>query len=234
VTNYSPIVILSHPQLPENIGAVARAMGNFNLIELRLINPCVPATHPAAIAMSAGAENILNNASVFNSLKDALFDIEYAFATSIRKRYMEKEVISAHHLRVHENIKTAFVFGSERTGLHNEEIVLCQKIISIDVNENFSSLNLAQAAIIIFHEWFKTQNTQYARKPINQACTFEYKAYFLNTLEELLDNIEFWRVDSKKEKMWHNIQNIFTKNNYTKQDMQTLTGILKDIQKRLS
>lgn len=233
MTNISPIVILSHPQLPENIGAVARAMGNFGLKTLRLITPQASPTHAAAIAISAGAEDILKKASIFHSLKDALHDIEYAFATSTRKRYMEKEVISAQNLFIDKTIKTAFVFGSERTGLHNDEIVLCQKIISIDVNQNFSSLNLGQAAIIIFHEWFKNQQTINSHKHLVHTCSFEHKSYFLNTLEEILDNMHFWRVDSKKEKMWNNIQNIFTKNNYTKQDMKTLTGILKDIQKRL-
>jgi tRNA/rRNA methyltransferase len=231
--DYSPIVILSHPQLPENIGAVARAMRNFNLIQLRLINPKCSPVDPPAVAMSAGAENILKNASIFSNLKEALSGIDYAFATSTRKRYMEKEIISAENLFVHKNVQTAFVFGSERTGLHNSEIVLCQKIISINVNEDFSSLNLSQACIIIFHEYFKQKNLNPPIDKLPQFCTFEHKSYFLNTLEELLDSIQFWRVESKKETMWHNIQNIFTKNNYSKQDMKTLTGILKDIQKRL-
>lgn len=227
-----PIVILSHTQIPENIGAIARAMGNFGLKELRLINPHVEPTHQTAIAMSAGNEHVLKNAQIFSTLSDALFNVDYAFATSARKRFMEKQHISVQDIHVDHTKKTAFVFGCEKNGLSNAEMVLCQKIISIDVCEQFSSLNIAQAAVIIFHEVFSKQHQKNNIETFN-TCNIGEKQFFLSQLEKTLDQINFWRVPNKKPTMWQNIQNPFTRNIFTKQEVQTLTGIMKDIQKRL-
>ena len=167
-------------------------------------------------------------------LKKALHDVQFSYATTPRKPNLNKTIHFVHNFSIDHTLKTAFVFGCERTGLMNEDIVLCNEVISINTDNTNTSLNLSQAAIILFHEWFNEskKHRSFTDKKIDIA-PFKNKAYFLEQFENLLDQINFWRTSSKKNEMWKNIRNTFTKNNYTNQEMKTLTGIIKDIQKHL-
>lgn len=230
-------IILVRTQLPENLGAVVRAMGNFNITDLCLVNPLFDHMDAKAIAMSAGNEQVLKKAVLCSSLEDAIADCQIVYATSASVRDMNKPIkspeMAAQDLH---NLKgeNAIVFGPERSGLLNDEITLCQALIQIPVNPDFSSLNIAQASVLVFYEYFKMLSTKDTDDNTQETDIADnaMRTVFFNKLEQVLDRHNFWRVPTKKPMMWRNIKNIFTAHHYTHQEMKTLTGIVADILKR--
>ncbi|CAO5677664.1 MAG: putative tRNA/rRNA methyltransferase [Holosporales bacterium] len=228
-------VVLVRPQLSENVGAIARAMGNFNLTDLCVVDPVQEVYNEKSIALAAGNESVLKNAKVYETLEHAIADCVYVYATSAVVRQMVKPIVYAHELKP-TGQPTAIVFGPERTGLTNEEIALCTHMITIPVNADFSSLNLGQAGVVIFYEWFKAQQElqSYVHTGDSPLATLNEKLYFLGEFETVLDQINFWRVQSKKEIMRRNVHNTFTRHDFTQQEIKTLIGIMNDLKKRLS
>jgi len=230
-------IILVRTQIPENLGAVVRAMGNFNITELCLVEPRFDHMHAKARAMSAGNEQVLKGAILCSSLEEAIADCQLVYATSASVRDMNKPVKSPE--KAAQNLhklkgKNAIVFGPERSGLLNDEITLCQGLIQIPVNPVFSSLNIAQASVVVFYEYFKMLSDQEIDmvSPKIDIAENAMRTVFFNKLEQVLDRHNFWRVPTKKPMMWRNIKNIFTSHHYTHQEMKTLTGIVSDILKR--
>src|SRR5471030_1517198 len=156
----SPAVILSHPQIGENIGAAARAMKNFGLSELRLVAPQCRWPNERALALASGAGDILEAARVYPDLAGALADIRLVLATTARGRDVVREILTpeagARRLREasRNGIASAILFGGERAGLSNDELSLAEAVITIPTAE-FSSLNLGQAVLLLGHEWLK-------------------------------------------------------------------------------
>jgi tRNA/rRNA methyltransferase len=161
---YPPAIILSHPQLGENIGAAARAMANFGLADLRLVAPRAGWPNAKAVAMAAGAASVVESARVFADVKEALGDLNLILATTARERGIAREVLTpaeaARQLRVAaaRGEKTGILFGNERAGLDNDEISLCDAVITIPTAD-FASVNLAQAVLIASYEWFRASDT---------------------------------------------------------------------------
>ena len=157
-SNYNkfPVIILYEPQLDENIGAVARAMLNFNFLNLRIIKKKKWKPSKVSYKNSAKAGEILKKAKIFNNLEDAIHDLKYVYATSNRKRDLNIKVVnlktSIKQINQFSGNKTGILFGPERTGLKNESISLCDKIIEIPLNSNFNSLNLAQSVLLVDYE----------------------------------------------------------------------------------
>lgn len=151
----TPIFILVEPQLPENIGAVARAMGNFGLHHLRVVRPLVSIVDEKAIATATGAEKILHAAQLYPTVDAALADITHVYGTCATQRHMVKSYAPLHQAmgEIAEYVqcegKVAILFGPERTGLHNVDHVKCRQIIQIPADPSFSSLNLAQATVLV-------------------------------------------------------------------------------------
>lgn len=231
-----PIILLHQPQMAENIGAVARAMGNFSLTQLRLIDPLCSPLEDKALAMSAGAEKILEEAKIFKTLPEATADLHWLYGTCATVRHIIKEYKPVHLaaatiINQCEQSQVGILFGPERTGLDNDCLARCHSVIQIPTNPDFSSLNIAQACVIVAHELFKAK--------INAQAVFHYGEtrpapqeqlqHFLDYLEETLDETHYWRVDSKKELMWRNLQNIFTRFQATEQDIQTLRGVVRTL-----
>lgn len=229
------IVFLWHQaQLPENLGAVARAMGNFSLTELRLIAPLCSPTDEKAIATSAGAHWILDNTKTFSSFEDATADIQWLYGTCATVRHLIKSyapisVIAPEIIRKSTGSKIGILFGPERTGLDNDLLARCHEIIQIPVDPTFSSLNIAQACIVIGYELYKnnlaTDPQRFFHYGETSPASQAQLQSFLSALEEKLDQEDHWRVNSKKPIMWRNLQNIFTRLHLTQQDLQTLRGI---------
>lgn len=223
--------------MAENLGAVVRAMGNFNITDLCLVNPLFEHMDSKAIAMSAGNEQVLKNATLCSSLEEAIADCQLVYATSASVRDMNKPIkspeMAAQDLHSLTG-KNAIVFGPERSGLLNDEITLCQALIQIPVNPDFSSLNIAQASVVVFYEYFKMLAGKGVGETSNKIDIADnaMRTVFFNKLEQVLDRHNFWRVPTKKPMMWRNIKNIFTSHHYTHQEMKTLTGIVSDILKR--
>ena len=159
----APIAVLVNPQLGENIGTAARAMANFGLHELRLVDPRDGWPNEKALTSSSGANWIIEGASVHETLADALKDVNYVYATTARPRGMIKEVITPEQAgddmraRIARGEKLAILFGRERWGLNNDEVSLADVIVTAPVNPAFASINIAQAVLLMGYEWFKEQ-----------------------------------------------------------------------------
>lgn len=229
--NTMPAIILCNPQMGENIGAAARAMQNFGLNDLRLVNPRDGWPNEKAITMASGAFDSMPHPTVFNTLEDAIADLHFTFATTARTRDMVKPCFTPEtaaattYKKKNQNI--GILFGAERSGLLNEEIALAQAIITIPTHPNFSSLNLGQSVLLMAYEWSKhSPKIKSADEQEQTPATQKNLNAFLQRLESDLDNRRFFREENLKPTMVKNIQNIFTRNNLTEQEVRTLQGIL--------
>ncbi len=230
-----PIVILVEPQLGENIGAAARAMGNFGLRRLRLVNPRQGWPNPKAQMMAAGADSILQGAELFDTLEAALADCTFVLAATARAHDQAKPVVgpqeAAGIIKTHiaDGDNVAIVFGRERNGLESHEVGLADQVITLPVNPAFASLNLAQAVVIIAYEWFKLAGggTLPFTAPEKSKRAGKQQVFaFFTSLERALEKVEFFRPPEKRATMVVNLRNIFTRMNPTQQDIQTLHGVI--------
>src|SRR5262245_34811447 len=156
----APIIVLVRPQLGENIGKAARAMLNFGLAEMRLVAPRDGWPNPSAGPAAAGADVVLEQATVFDTLAEAVADCAHVYATTVRKRGVTKPVVTPEEAarEIHGAVgRSAIVFGPERSGLETEEVALARSILTVRINPEFGSLNLAQAVILCAYEWSKSQ-----------------------------------------------------------------------------
>jgi tRNA/rRNA methyltransferase len=233
-----PVVILVEPQLGENIGMAARAMGNFALSRLRIVNPRDGWPNVAAQRAAAGADHILERAELFDTVEAAVADCTLLFATTARAHDQAKPVVgpdvAATEMvgEIKAGGTVGILFGRERWGLTNEEVGLANRIITFPVNPGFASLNLAQAVLLVGYEWFKlsTANVLPFAMPERSepASQHQIQAFFDNLVREL-DKVEFLRPAEKRDTMLVNLRNIFTRMEPTKQDMHTLHGVVMAI-----
>ena len=231
-----PAIILVHPQLGENIGMVARAMANFGLAELRLVNPRDGWPSEKAISAASKADHVIEAATVYPSLEAAVADLEFVYATTARDRYGYKEVrspvVAADDLRVRFRAgeKTGILFGRERTGLTNEEIALADELVTFPVNPAFASLNLAQAVLLMSYEWMKSglvsvEEAPFDALPQRPAKKEELQGLF-DHVEETLDSRGYFRPAEKKPKLVENLRAILTRPSFTGTEIQVLRGII--------
>jgi len=234
----SPVLILVEPQLGENIGATARAMANFGLSRLRLVAPRQPWPNDKARMMAAGADAILDSAELYDSLSAAIADCTFVLAATARAHDQAKPVVGAAEAtallapRVASGETVAVVFGRERNGLENDEIALADYILTLPVNPAFASLNLGQAVVIVGYEWFKAATggaLPFAMPQKSAAAPKEQLLSFFASLERELEKVEFFRPPDKRDTMQINLRNIFTRMAPTRQDIQTLHGVLTAI-----
>jgi len=233
-----PVVILVEPQLGENIGMAARAMGNFALSRLRIVNPRDGWPNVAAQRAAAGADQIINGAELFDTVEAAVADCSLLFATTARAHDQAKPVVGpeAAATEMAGQIKAGgtvgILFGRERWGLTNEEVGLSNRIITFPVNPGFASLNLAQAVLLVGYEWFKLSTAgelPFAMPERSEpASQHQMQAFFDNLVREL-DKVEFLRPAEKRDTMLVNLRNIFSRMEPTKQDMHTLHGVVMAI-----
>jgi len=235
VVTPAPVVVLVESQLGENIGAVARAMANFGLSRLRLVKPQQGWPNERARVMASGADRILDEAQLFETLAEAVADCQYVFASTARTHDQAKPVVGAEEAarqaapRVAEGQTVALVFGRERNGLENEEVGLADAILTLPVNPAFASLNLGQAAVIVGYEWYKLQSAgalPFAASDKSPPAPKEQLYAFFNDLERELERIEYFRPHEKRGTMTVNMRNIFTRMQLTQQDIRTLHGVV--------
>jgi tRNA/rRNA methyltransferase len=233
-----PIVVLVEPQLGENIGAAARAMANFGLARLRLVAPRQSWPNAKARIMAAGADRILDAAVLYDSLADAIADCTFVLAATARAHDQAKPVVGAAEAaalmapRVAAGETVAVVFGRERNGLENEEVALADRILTLPVNPAFASLNLAQAVVVVAYEWFKAATAgklPFAMPEKSAPAPKEQLLAFFASLERELEKVEFFRPPDKRATMQINLRNIFARMQPTRQDIQTLHGVIMAI-----
>ena len=234
----APIVVLVEPQLGENIGAAARAMANFGLSRLRLVAPRQAWPNARARIMAAGADRILDAAELYDGLEAAIADCTFVVAATARAHDQAKPVVGAAEAaallapRVAAGELAALVFGRERNGLENDEVALADRILTLPVNPAFASLNLAQAVAIVAYEWFKLASgakLPFAMPEKSAPAPKEQLLAFFASLERELEKVEFFRPPDKRETMQINLRNIFTRMQPTRQDIQTLHGVIMAI-----
>jgi tRNA/rRNA methyltransferase len=233
-----PVVILVEPQLGENIGMAARAMGNFALSRLRIVNPRDGWPNVSAQRAAAGADHILDHVELFETVEQAVADCTLLFATTARAHDQAKPVVAPEvaareiAAEIAGGGTVGILFGRERYGLQNQEVALANRIVTFPVNPGFASLNLAQAVLLIGYEWFKlaTETALPFAMPERSepASQHQMQAFFDNLVREL-DKVEFLRPKEKRETMLVNLRNIFTRMEPTKQDMHTLHGVVMAI-----
>lgn len=246
----APIIILIRPQMGENIGAVARAMSNFALSELRIVAPRDGWPNPKAVEMAAGGLEIINSAVVYTDFSSAMADINIAYATTARSRDMNKLVVSVETAmqEIYDSLsfavcnqssifKAAIVFGPERTGIENEEITLCDSIITIPVDTKNPSLNLAQSSVIVGYEWFKKNaepsdiqdKKEIVRGASDSPAPKADIVGLFGQLESYLDEAEYFRTESKKPIMWQNLKNMLLRGEWNEQEVRTFRGMLRSL-----
>jgi tRNA/rRNA methyltransferase len=231
----APVVVLVEPQLGENIGSAARVMANFGLSKLRIVNPKQGWPNEKARVLAAGADRVLDQAQIYDTMADAVADCTYVLVTTARAHGQAKPVLSpegaARELmpRVNGGATAALVFGRERIGLMNTEVAQADAIVTLPINPAFASLNLAQAVAVVCYEWLKVSTGDalpYAMPQKSPPAAKQQLAAFLDNLERELDRIEFFRPAEKRDTMLINLRNIFSRTQLTQQDVQTLSGVV--------
>ncbi len=232
-----PAIVLVKPQLGENIGKCARAMLNFGLTEMRIVNPRDGWPNPDAGPSAAGADIVLEQAQIFETTAEAVADCHHIYATTVRKRGMTKEVLTPQSAAVEMSAnagKTAILFGPERSGLEIADVELARKIITAPINPDFGSLNLAQAVILLAYEVSKT------RDDLVQP-TFVENALIPGPQQDL--DLLFEHLDSALEKARYyypperapatkvTLRNLLTKPGWTKEEIQTFRGVISALEK---
>ena len=235
----SPVVILVRPQMAENIGAVARAMGNTGLYHLRLVGPRDGWPLPRAWITGSGAHRILDNAQVFESVGEAVADLHRVFATCPRPRHIIKPVLTARGGANEiiaigaRGLKAGVLFGPERTGLDNDDIAHADSLIRYDLNPDFMSLNLAQAVMVLGYEWWLAR----APEPPPRALQVNETApatkgeldRFMAHLIRACDESGFLRNPQKRPGMVRNLRHFFQRGEVTRQELNTLHGVITEL-----
>lgn len=239
-----PAVILVRPQMGENIGAAARAMLNFGLTDLRLVEPRDGWPNPRAVAMSSGAASrVLDRARVFPTLAEAMEGIDAAYATTARGREMTKPVLTPAaamaeaRTRTAEGGHVALIFGPERAGLENADIARASAIVTVPVNPEFPSLNLAQAVLLLGYEWGRdtlpAQPLPTGRRPPAEVPASRVEIEKLGDhYEARLDAAGFFFPPEKAPGMKLALRNLWSRLPLTRADTQALHGILRQLTRR--
>ena len=234
----APVIILVGPQLGENIGMCARAMLNCAVTELRIVNPRDGWPNPGAVSSAAGATTVLEQAKLYTSTKDAVADLEFVLATTARPREMVKDIYStdaaAREIRrrnAGKVQKCGILFGPERAGLENDDVVFANAILNIPLNPGFSSLNLAQAVLLVCFSWLSAENPFSAQEIATEMgdtapAKKEDIEFLLTQIEDELVKGGFFRSPEQKPTILRNIRNFFFRSAPTQQDVRTLHGIV--------
>ncbi len=229
-----PVVILTHPQMGENIGAAARAMLNCGVSELRIVNPRDGWPNERADAMSAGALDAMPPVQVFSSTAEAIADLHFVYATTARPRDMVKQVMTARSAaadmrhREAQGQRLGLLFGAERSGLVNDDIAISGAVITIPLNPGFASLNLGQAVLLVTYEWMMAGDKTADQLTINNSfpATQNSMTELYRRLEDELETGGFFRARDMKPTVLRNIQAMLTRARMTDQEVKTFHGII--------
>ncbi|MGE0697729.1 MAG: RNA methyltransferase [Hyphomicrobiaceae bacterium] len=242
----TPTVILMEPQLPDNIGMVARAMANFGLDELRLVAPRDGWPNEKARIAASGANFVIDDGRAYGTLAEATGDLNWVAATTARQRDLRKpvmtpvEAVAEMRARIARGERCGILFGRERNGLETDEVAGADALVMIPVNSRFASLNLAQSVLILAYEWLRTSGaatlgrvTTYETPQApgldlgdtRPATKAELEGFFIH-LEEELGNLGFFNPAHRRQAMTRNLRTMFTRMGATEQEVRTLRGIV--------
>ncbi|MEM8977961.1 MAG: RNA methyltransferase [Pseudomonadota bacterium] len=233
-----PAFVLVRPQMGENIGASARAMLNFGLDRMRIVDPRDGWPNPKAVAMASGAGRVLDAAQVTSNTAEAVADCDYVVATTARARGLTAEILSPEEAmtrlwqKAQAGQKTAVLFGPERAGLENDDIARANALVNVPVNPEFASLNLAQCVLLMGYEWRKAAlETQPSRMDLGKsewAPQVEIE-HLAQHFEDRLETAGFFFPEHKAPGMKINLRNLWSRMPLTRSDVQMFHGMLRQI-----
>lgn len=234
----SPVVILVRPQLADNIGAVARAMGNGGLFHLRLVAPRDGWPQEKAWRNASGADRILDACAVHDNVADAVADLHHVFATCPRPRHVVKPMLTARGAAAElravcgRDLRAGILFGPERAGLDNEDMACADALIRYPLNPGFMSLNLSQAVMVLAYEWWTAEDQTVPRRLMTNESRVATKSELENFLRHLIDQLDacgFLRNQAKRPGMVRNVRHLFQRGEVTQQELRTLHGIITEL-----
>lgn len=230
-----PAIVLVRPQLGENIGKAARAMLNFSLTDLRLVAPRDGWPNPNAGPAAAGADIVLANARVYATLADAVADCTHIYATTVRRRGVTKPVLTpeAAARAIHANPgQSALIFGAERSGLDSDDVALAHTIVTVPINPEFGSLNLAQAVVLCAYEWSKgvalAQPSAVKLDPPAPHHDLE------GLIEQVIGDLEplgYFNSPDRKKVTLRSLRSMFTKTGWSSNDVRMMRGIVTTLRR---
>ncbi len=236
----APLFVLVEPQMGENIGATARGMLNFGLSGLRIVNPRDGWPNEKAGAMASGASIVIDDAKVFETTTEAIADCNFILATTARPReallpvFSPADAAAEMSMRIARGEKCGVLFGAERSGLSNEDVMRADGIISIPVNPAFASLNLAQAALVVAYEWAKADERKVQAGDQNLAIPApkaDFDRFFDHLIGEL-DNSGYFFPAEKRTNMVRNLKVAFQRAGLTEGETRSLRGVIKALVKQ--
>ena len=237
----SPAVILCEPQLGENIGTTARAMANFGLWDLRLVNPRDGWPNERAIATASRAEQVLDKVQVFETTEAAVADLSLVYATTARRRDLQKPVFGPEEAaqrvitHIEGGAKAGILFGRERWGLYNEEIAISDAIVTLPVEAAFASLNIAQAVLIIAYEWRRQTDlgqTLLFTETLADPATKGQLLGLFEHLEDALDRAGFFTAPDKRPTIVNNLRAMLGRGTLSAQEVRTLRGVISSLDRK--
>jgi tRNA/rRNA methyltransferase len=229
-----PVIVLVRPQLGENIGKAARAMLNFGLTELRLVSPRDGWPNPSAGPAASGADIVLEKAELFETVADAVADCANVYATTVRRRGMTKPVLTPEDAgrEIHGAVgRSAILFGPERSGLESEDVALARTIVTVPINPEFGSLNLAQAVILVAYEWSK--GVALASPPtvdIEPAAPQSELDGLIGQLDSMLEGTGYYYPPARTYLTKRTLRTLLTKPRWNSAEIRTMRGVLSALQ----
>ncbi|WCT74995.1 RNA methyltransferase [Sphingomonas naphthae] len=228
-----PVIVLVRPQLGENIGKAARAMLNFGLVEMRLVAPRDGWPNPQAGPAASGADIVLERAQVYDSVADAIADCTHVYATTVRKRGVTKPVVTPEEAAraIHATAgRTAILFGPERSGLETDDVAIARAILTVPINPEFGSLNLAQAVILVAYEWSK--GVALASPPtteIDPPAPQEELDGMIAQLDRMLVDSNYFFPPHRAAVTRRTLRTLLTKPGWNALEVRTLRGVLSNL-----
>jgi tRNA/rRNA methyltransferase len=226
-----PVIVLVRPQLGANIGKAARAMLNFGLTELRLVAPRDGWPNPDAGPAASGADIVLESARIFDTAHEAIADCSTVYASTVRRRDLIMPVIDPEQMGAaiaSSPGRSAILFGPERSGLETEDVALATAIVTVPINPDFGSLNLAQAVILLAYEWSRRSALAQppAREPETEAPRGELEG-LIGQLEDALDSKGYFHPPSRTQATKNTLRTIFTKTGWSSREVKAIRGVIR-------
>ena len=230
-----PVIVLVRPQLGENIGKSARAMLNFGLTEMRLVAPRDGWPNPAAGPAASGADIVLERARVFATAADAVADCSIVYAATVRRRELVMPTVTPDAMAsviAATPARSAILFGPERSGLETEEVALAGAIVTVPINPEFASLNLAQAVILLAYEWSRTVTLAIPpdKVPEPPAPHGELDG-LISQLDEALEAKGYFHPPARQQATRNTLRTIFTKTGWSSREIKAVRGIIRALER---
>lgn len=225
-----PIVVLVRPQLGQNIGKAARAMLNFGLTEMRLVTPRDGWPNPEAGPAASGADSVLERAKVFPTTAEAVADCNLVYASTVRRRDLVMPVVGPEEMAIavrSSEGRSAILFGPERSGLETEDVALASAIVTVPINPDFGSLNLAQAVILLAYEWSRGEAlAQPPLKELEPPATMSELDGLIGQLDQALVRADYFHPPERTAATRATIRTIFTKPGWSSREVRALRGMI--------